>query len=495
MTGAPGGRALPTEKSRPPATALSRFSLTLIDPLPDAQELFLSKALAFVRQITHINLMRPIILSLGILLFVLLTAGRAAVLLGTVGMNGFVSQGTIVSDHNQYLGTTNTGEYRFSELGLNFVYCPITNLRLGVQMFAFQLGKYGNMVPMLDWATVDYQPYSWFGIRAGRVKVPIGLHNDTIDLDVVRSQIFLPQGMYDPRGRDLFNAIDGGSFYGTVPLGKYGGNFDYNLFIGTTKPDADSGTGDFFSDRNPIIFNNFQVGEVYGFHLNYNTPVRGLRAGSSLVYISDLSFSGTYKTTEEFSRTPNRFSSLGDSPFLAGAQRDLGGRTARMDSNGFTIWTAFAEYTVEDWTFTAEFSQRTAEFIYTTPGSPAVGNLNGTARGIHQQSWYGSVSKRITKWLELGSYYSMWWNDYNDMDGTDQGNRSGAGLSNLDGGTFQQEDIAFSARFDVTSNWIIKAEVHKYNGTGLLFNVDGQNPLNTRSQDWMMFAVKTSYSF
>lgn len=444
--------------------------------------------------------MRSFIIIIAALFFVLGTELKAAVQLGPVDMNGFVSQGAIASDHNQYFGTTNTGEYRFSEVGINFVYSPIPNLRLGAQMFVFQLGKYGNMVPLLDWATVDYQPYSWFGIRAGRVKLPVGLHNEVLDLDIVRPGIFLPQGLYDARFRDLIASIDGGSIYGNVPFGKHGGSVDYNLFAGVTKPDADSGVGDNFSDRNPLVIHNFEVGEVMGYHFNYNTPVNGLRVGHSLAYFSDLKLSGVYKTSAEFQRTPNGFNALGNPAGLGIGHSPIGGSAARMESNGLTVWTAFTEYTVNDWTFTAEFAQKHAIFDYYTSnpvGAPfASSTRNGTGRSIHQQTWYGSVSKRITKWLELGSYYSMWWNDYDDQDGSEQGAPNAtSGYTGLDGGFFSQEDIAFTARFDVTSNWIIKAEVHKLNGTGLLFNNDGQNPLNTRSQDWMMFAVKTSYSF
>jgi hypothetical protein len=434
----------------------------------------------------------------GALLFVQLLAlnlGQSSIQLGPVDMNGFVSQGALVSTDNQYLGTTNQGEFRNTEAAINFIYSPVPQLRLGIQSYVFQLGKYGNMTPILDWATVDYQPYSWFGIRAGRVKLPIGLHNESLDLDLARTWIILPQGIYDARLRELFAAYDGGSFYGNIPLSK-AGSLDYNLYAGVAKPGTDSGVADFFADRNPIVFNNFQIGEVVGYALTYNPPVSGLKIGHSLLYVSDVSFQGKVKSGAEFRQTPNNFAAYGNPAGLGALYGGIAGQDARMDSNGFTIWTLYAEYAVNDWTFTTEFAQKHARFVYTYPDpAGSMRNINNTERAVRQQTWYAAVAKRITPWLELGSYYTIWSNDYNDQDGSGASRDATAAGLTRDAGFFYQEDIAFTARFDVTSSWIIKAEAHKVNGTGLLFNNDQQNGISSRSQDWMYFAVKTTYSF
>ena len=45
-----------------------------------------------------------------------------------------------------------------------------------------------------DWFDLDYRWKDWLGLRAGRVKLPYGLYNDTSDIDAARVLTGLSSG-------------------------------------------------------------------------------------------------------------------------------------------------------------------------------------------------------------------------------------------------------------------------------------------------------------
>src|SRR5271170_91113 len=116
----------------------------------------------------------------------------------SVEIHGFASQGFILTTNgNNYLdnGTTN-GSFQFSEIGLNFTKSLTDKLRIGMQLFAQDLGPSGSYTVQMDWFYVDYRVTDWFGIRVGRVKIPFGLYNDIQDVDSARLPVLLPQSVY-----------------------------------------------------------------------------------------------------------------------------------------------------------------------------------------------------------------------------------------------------------------------------------------------------------
>ena len=64
------------------------------------------------------------------------------------------------------------GSFEFSEVGLNFTQPLTDRLRTGIQLFARQLGKVGDFSARMDWFYLDYRFADWFGIRAGRTRLP-----------------------------------------------------------------------------------------------------------------------------------------------------------------------------------------------------------------------------------------------------------------------------------------------------------------------------------
>src|SRR4051794_10513728 len=61
-----------------------------------------------------------------------------------VEIHGFVSQGFLVSSQNDYLAATKKGSFEMSEVGINFTKELTPDLRIGLQLFARDLGPLGN---------------------------------------------------------------------------------------------------------------------------------------------------------------------------------------------------------------------------------------------------------------------------------------------------------------------------------------------------------------
>ena len=138
-------------------------------------------------------------------------------------VHGFISQGFLLTSANDYLARSSKGSFEFTELGLNFTLPATDRLTLGLQIFSHALGPVGDYRAILDWYSLDYHWRDWLGIRAGRVKVPFGLYNDSSDIDSARTAILLPQSIYPASNRDFLLAQTGGELYGFKDLGAAGG--------------------------------------------------------------------------------------------------------------------------------------------------------------------------------------------------------------------------------------------------------------------------------
>src|SRR3569833_1661158 len=111
---------------------------------------------------------------------------------------GFVSQGYIkTTKENQYpVGISGEGSYIFIDFGINFARRVAPRLRVGLLLFAQDRGNFGNDNITVDWAYGDYRHKDWLGVRVGKVKIPLGLYNESRDNDALRNPILLPQGLY-----------------------------------------------------------------------------------------------------------------------------------------------------------------------------------------------------------------------------------------------------------------------------------------------------------
>src|SRR6202011_4948077 len=75
-----------------------------------------------------------------------------------VQIHGFLSQGYLYSDVNNYLTMrTNGGSFAMTDGGLNASVQVTDKFRVGAQVFDRNVGALGKWRPSLDWAVADYK--------------------------------------------------------------------------------------------------------------------------------------------------------------------------------------------------------------------------------------------------------------------------------------------------------------------------------------------------
>jgi hypothetical protein len=358
-------------------------------------------------------------------------------------LHGFVSQGFMVSSKYNYLTTSKKGSFELFEAGLNVTKELDDNLRVGVQIFAQDLGDIGNYKPVIDWAYLDYRPRPQFGLRAGRFKLPLGIYNENMDVDVARTPVMLPQGVYDQELRDVLQAIAGIEAYGVLELGGAGA-IDYAAYAGAIfiTPSGDS---------------NYHVDNVVGSRVIWSTPLPGLRLSGSILYAN---------FNERFPLDQDTVDQLE----MAGAVPPGFDGIAQIDYNDWIMAGGAAEYSVGELIFTAEYFRWMSDLTF----APAISE----SRQYDQERAYAMAQYRPNDWFASSLYYSLHFGDTDDRSNPDD----------------YQKDLALTFRFDVTPSWLVKVEGHFQQGT---LAVDGSmNPGNDQSEEnWAVGFVKTTLAF
>lgn len=190
--------------------------------------------------------------------------------------HGFASFGYLRSWGNDWLGPTRGGTTEFWESAVNTIARPTDRLRLGAQLFVRDLGNHDNGRMQLDWAYADWRWHDALGLQVGRVKLPLGLFNETLDVDAARTAIFLPPCVYVLRSRDLYVSTDGGKLYGMTHLGD-AGRLEYALFGGAKRIDPKAGFATFMSEQG-LGDSIDSIGSRWlaGGMIHWATPVQGL---------------------------------------------------------------------------------------------------------------------------------------------------------------------------------------------------------------------------
>ncbi|TMA85716.1 MAG: hypothetical protein E6J63_18985 [Deltaproteobacteria bacterium] len=357
--------------------------------------------------------------------------------LAELQIHGFISQGFLLTSANDYLAHSSEGSFEFTEIGLNFTLPATDRLTLGLQIFSHDLGPVGDYRATLDWYSLDYHWRDWLGIRAGRVKLPFGLYNDSSDIDAARTSVLLPQSIYPAQNRDFLLAQTGGEVYGYRDLGAAGG-LDYRLYGGTIFLDVKQQPG------SPFTVVDLNVPFVAGGRMLWVPPIEGLRLGGSL----------------QFLRLETHLLPASSSSSVA-------------VNLPVMLWVASVEYTVRDLLFAAEYSRWR---VRAQSSNPAMfpESLTFSERG------YALTSYRVNSWLQAGAYYSVLFPNTNQRGGF-------AG---------RQLDAALTLRFDVNAYWLVKVEGHYMHGTaGLSPSLNGNRPLSSLTPDWALFTVKTTAFF
>ncbi|MDD2856726.1 MAG: hypothetical protein PHU01_14470, partial [Desulfuromonadaceae bacterium] len=285
-----------------------------------------------------------------------LSAQAYALDLAGVDIHGFASQGFVKTINQESFIADNSGEgsLNFNEFGINFSKQVTSDLHLGMQLFAQDRGNYGKDKLSLDWAYGDYRFEDWLGFRAGKIKNPIGLYNETRDTDSLRTSILLPQGVYADAQRDNAIALTGAGIYGAVPAGAAGA-LEYQIQVGVLPIETDGGSAEQMKYKiNATGVGNADVTDAGSsttllHHLEWQPPVDGLRLAAMAIH--------TKINFQVEDSVPVGMVTLNPvPPAVAGAKAVIyAPRITKIKNDNLNKYVLSAEYTWRDLILSAEY--------------------------------------------------------------------------------------------------------------------------------------------
>ncbi len=401
---------------------------------------------------------------------------------GGIDVHGSISATASYSDTYNYLGDTRkTLDLNLVDVVLNGTHRFDNGLRVGAQLYAFKIGGYKDI--QVDWASLDYSFTQAFGVRAGRVKLPLGLYNDTQDLDSVRTFASLPLTFYAKSFRAITASLDGVSLYGNVSLNK-AGSIDYQVYGGYkqyVKGDAPLLKG----SVNVAKYDKWKFdGPIFGGSIFWNTPIEGLRLGYSYMDATESTLPGQMAYKAEMHGYALATANMVDTALGAGTwDASFAGTPSSISDIKFEETVYSAEYTKGKWLLAAEY-----KLIDLTKGkfnAPVLARLGMPAVQAYSsfvEEYYGAVTYQATDKLGLGVYYSH-----------ENAARKTAG-SNSNPGTYTK-DWAAAVSYAVTENWIVKAEVHLMNGRSQNWVAGDDNGASGTANNWTYLVLKSTFTF
>ena len=375
----------------------------------------------------------------------------------SVYIHGFISQGYMKSDKNNFLTYSEDGSFEFNEMGINFLTKASEKLNIGIQLFARDLGETDNDAIIVDWAYADYRFRDYLGFRAGRIKTPSGLYHETRDIDMQRTCILLPSGAYTDNFRDVIMAANGASIYGEF-FNDLLGNLSYKLICGTNNIRPDGGTVFAAAGSNWNVTNT-DIGSAAAGCLWWTDPSNQIKIGGTVGYISEMNFDATTAIITYYE------------------QEIPDGLDSDLNFENILNWIVSVEITTSYLRFAAEYRRLLSEidiFLLQVP------LFKEKTEG---EGYYALISHRFSDLFEAGYYYSVIYPNMHDRDGDESYATKFMAF---------RKDQAISFRFDLNDNWIFKMEAHYIDGCAAMFariNPDGFH------RYWYLFVTKLSYSF
>ena len=358
-----------------------------------------------------------------------------------IEVHGFASFGWFRTWENAYLAPdSEEGSTELWEAAMSVVSRPADRLRLGVQIFARDLGIYDNGVPRLDYAYADYRLADAAGIQAGRVRIPSGLHQEELDVDAARTQVFLPWSVYPIRVRDFFTAVDGAKVYGFAPLSA-DWTGEYVVYAGVSTVDTQGGFATSLERSGYVSVQTLEPERTVGGMLQVSSDSLGITARGTIWHTTGLTVEGRTATAT---------------------------RSAELSQ----YWWAVASLAWErgPLAVTAEWSRIhfDGEGRVTPPGStfPAQQEADGA---------YLAVNWQVSSWLE--AY------------GAIEAARSQIADERLG----ETRALVAAVAVRPLHNWSLKAEWREMDGPiGVVSTLDNPDGVDER---WRMLALKTTVDF
>lgn len=378
---------------------------------------------------------------------------------GDLQIHGFIGQSYIVTSHNDVFGNSDKGgSFGLTEAGLNASFRPLPKLLVSAQVLSRRAGEGNSGMPRLDFAFLDYRVYSHeanqFGIRAGRLKNPFGFYNDTRDVPFTRPSILLPQSIYFDRTRNLGMSGDSVQAYSDLSHPKWG-SFSTQFGIWW-----------------PIVHDKDTHASVLAPGMNGNLSREPSYIGRGIYETNDkrirLAVSGIWLNTNYIS-----------------ASND----TLPTDGSGSLQFSPIyfsAQYNTERWSLTSEYAIR--HFAYSNFNNGVLDSTN-----FYGESYYVQGEYRFTPKWEGFVRYDVLFTDRSDKSGKQWASVNPTDPNRVDHSRYAK-DITVGLRWNVTPEFMLRAEYHHVIGTGWLSGLDNPEKKFT-NKEWDLFAIQGSYRF
>lgn len=372
--------------------------------------------------------------------------------LSEVKWHGFASQSFIMTDHNDFLGSSSDGSFKFDEAGLNASWRALNQLQFSVQAVYKQIGNAEPKGTQLDYAIADWRVIDTFdfgtGIRLGRLKNPYGFYNETRDVAATRLGILLPESIYIDYLREVLHSSDSAGIYG--------------------HKEFDSGTLSFSAVYGKPILNDqiisVMINSLPGF------PTKG-SISSERATATRLSFedgSGRWRSAFSYIKFEGDFQPGPGEIYAPGS----------IETEQYML---SAELNWDNWQLVSEYQLR-----------------NFKNRGI-----LGSYIKAdgAGYYWQLGYQFSPTLKGYfrKDTAYQDKNDKSGEKRQLSTGGAFIArdafaKDVTIGINYQPSFNWSFGIEVHHINGTFWLPDLENPDVIN-QDQRWNMLLVQAAYRF
>ncbi|HYE34406.1 hypothetical protein [Methylocaldum sp.] len=366
----------------------------------------------------------------------------------TFQYHGFISQNFVLTSENNFYGDSENGSFDFTEAGFNVSLRPLNRLSLAAQVLYRRAGELEDEEVRLDYGVLDFTALGTTearaGLRLGRVKNPLGLYNETRDVAFTRPSIFLPQSIYFDRTRNFALSADGGQVYGEYESSI--GEFSLRVNVGV--PTADKALEDVLLGRN-------RPGELRGKTSYLGQLLYEYESGLVRLAVTAASAHASYE--------PGKNDFLSDGDFL------------------FQPYIFSAQYNGERLSLTAEYAVRNSDLKRFGPLFPNI--------SAQSESYYIQGAYRLTDEIEAMVRYDVYYVNVHDRYGGEFEQRTGRpGFSRF------AKDWTVGLRWDITPNWMARAEYHRVHGTGWLAGTENPDPREL-DPDWDLFALELSFRF
>ncbi|MDS4015133.1 MAG: hypothetical protein RKP46_12415 [Candidatus Accumulibacter sp.] len=379
-----------------------------------------------------------------------LSASAADLAGGDLKVHGFISQGLVHTTDNNFLGQSDDQISRdFREIGINASWRLVPDIQLSAELLSHRAGGTDDGSVRVDYGLVDWNAFSSengrAGLRVGRLKTAYGLYNKTRDVTFTRPSIILPQSIYFERTRNLTVSADGAELYAE----RYGeaGSLTASFALGKPKTKTEAAKVALFLSSPP---GELEPRLAPDLQLLYEGAGNRYRLAFTALQL-DLSY-------------------------RPGAADRLRAGRFRLTPLIFS-----GQYNAERWSLTGEYAIRrtsVSNFGPYFPDSHAVG-----------QSYYLQASYQFAPQWEVLLRYDAFYADMRDRSG-----KAFAAATRQPAFSRFARDWTAGIRFDVTPEFMLRAEYHHVTGTGFLAAQDNPDVRALRRQ-WDMLMLLASFRF